>query len=149
MRKFLFLLLIPILFGGCKKTDQAAVDQQIIQQYIKDHNLTAIAEPNGLYYVPTTVGTGSFPTINSTVTVNYVGYYTNGVIFDQTTAASGPATFALSNVIEGWQEGIPLMQKGGSGILLIPSALGYGAQGSGSVPGNTVLIFNVTLVSFQ
>lgn len=149
MRKLLLLLLIPVIFGGCKSTNQAALDNQTILQYIKAHNLNAIAEPNGLYYVPTTVGTGSFPTINSTVTVNYVGYYTNGVIFDQTTAASGPATFALSNVIAGWQEGIPLLQKGGSGILLIPSALGYGAQGSGSVPGNTVLIFNVTLVNFQ
>jgi len=149
MRKLLLLLLIPVLFGGCKKTNQAAVDQQTILQYIKDHNLNAIGEPNGLYYVPTTVGTGGYPTINDTVTVNYVGYYTNGIVFDQTTGASGPATFALSNVIPGWQEGIPLMQKGGSATLLIPSALGYGPQGSGPVPGNTVLIFNVTLLSFH
>jgi FKBP-type peptidyl-prolyl cis-trans isomerase FkpA len=149
MRKFLFLLFLPILFGGCKKTDQAALDQQTIQQYIKSHQLTAIAEPNGLYYVPNTIGTGGYPSINDTVTVNYVGYYTDGSVFDQTTSASGPYTTPLSNVIAGWQEGIPLMQKGGSALLLIPSALAYGTQGKGPIPGNTVLIFNVTLVSFQ
>jgi FKBP-type peptidyl-prolyl cis-trans isomerase FkpA len=149
MRKFLLLLFFPILFEGCKKTDQAALDKQTILQYIQTHQLTAIAEPNGLYYVPNAVGTGPYPTINSTVTVNYVGYFTNGSVFDQTTAATGPAIFPLSNVILGWQEGIPLMQKGGSGLLLVPSALAYGSQGAGNVPGNTVLIFNVTLVSFQ
>jgi FKBP-type peptidyl-prolyl cis-trans isomerase FkpA len=138
-----------MLFAGCKTTDQAAIDQQIILQYIKANNLNAIAEPNGLYYVPGTAGTGGYPNINSTVTVNYTGYFTNGSVFDQTTAASGPAKFPLSQVIAGWQEGIPLIEKGGSGILLIPSALGYGAQGAGSVPGNTVLIFNVTLINFQ
>jgi len=149
MRKFLFLLFIPVLFGGCKKTDQATLDQQTILQYIKTHQLNAIAEPNGFYYVPMTIGTGGYPSINSTVTVNYVGYFTDGSVFDQTTTATGPISFPLSNVIPGWQEGIPLMQKGGSGLLLIPSALAYGSQGSGPVPGNTVLIFNVTLISFQ
>jgi len=125
------------------------LDQQTIQQYIKSHQLNAIAEPNGLYYVPTSVGSGGYPTINDTVTVNYIGYFTNGSVFDQTTVASGPYTTPLSNVIAGWQEGIPLMQKGGSALLLIPSALAYGTQGAGPIPGNTVLIFNVTLVSFQ
>ena len=147
MRKFLFILFIPILLGGCKQTDQAALDKQTILQYIQTHQLNAIAEPNGLYYVPNAVGTGPYPTINSTVTVNYIGYYTNGSVFDQTT--TGPATFSLNAVIAGWQEGIPLMQKGGSGLLLVPSALAYGSQGAGNVPGNTVLIFNVTLISFQ
>jgi len=52
----------------------------------------------------------------------------------------------LSNVIQGWQEGIPLFNEGGSGILLIPSALGYGSQTVNSIPSNSVLIFEVTLL---
>jgi FKBP-type peptidyl-prolyl cis-trans isomerase len=147
MRKFLFLLIIPFCFFGCKQTDQAAVDKQIILKYIADHNLNAIEEPNGLYYVPTVVGTGGYPNINSTVTVYYKGYFTNGNVFDQTTIS--PIAFPLANVITGWQEGIPLMQTGGKATLLIPSALAYGSQGAGSVPGNTVLIFDVQLVSFH
>ena len=147
MRKYLLLLLIPICFAGCKNTDQSTTDNQIIQQYIKSHNLTAIAEPNGLYYVADSVGSGTYPTINSTVTVYYKGYYTNGSVFDQTNGT--PISFPLSQVITGWQEGIPLMQRGGKATLLIPSALAYGSQGSGSVPGNTVLIFDIQLVRFQ
>ena len=147
MRKFILLLFIPFLFIGCKKTDYAAIDAKTIQQYITDHNLTtAVAEPNGLYYVPTLVGTGAYPTINSTVTVNYKGYLTDGTLFDQSTR---PVTFALSGVIAGWQEGIPLMQTGGKATLLIPSALGYGGQATGGIPANSVLIFEVELVSFH
>ncbi len=146
MRKLLFLLLLPALFGGCKTTDQSAIDQQISQQYIKANNLNAIAEPNGLYYVPVLVGTGGYPNINSTVQVNYKGYLTNGTVFDQSTT---PVSFPLSQVITGWQEGIPLMQKGGKATLLIPSALGYGNQATGSIPANSVLIFDVQLINFQ
>lgn len=155
MRKFTLLLLLPFIFFSCKKTqtvDDAKViytqDSITIQQYITAHQLTAtaVAEPNGLYYVPITVGTGAHPTINSTVTVNYKGYYTSGQVFDQSTTA---VVFPLSNVIAGWQQGIPLMQAGGKATLLIPSALAYGVYGQGSVPPNTVLIFDVELVSFH
>lgn len=146
MRKFLFLLLIPFFFTGCKKTDQSAVDQKIIQQYLTDHHITtAIAEPNGLYYIPTLAGTGAYPTISSTVTVNYKGYLTSGTLFDQSTR---PVTFPLTSVIAGWQEGIPLMQTGGKATLIIPSALGYGGQSQSGIPANSVLIFDVELVSF-
>ena len=98
-----------------------------------------------MYYVVNGTGNGEFPNINSLVTVAYKGTLTDGTIFDQS-GASG-ATFPLSNVIQGWQEGIPLFSEGGSGILLIPSALGYGNQALGSIPANSVLIFEVTLLN--
>jgi len=98
-----------------------------------------------LYYVVNNIGNGDIPDINSIVTVAYKGTLTDGTIFDQ--SGSGGATFPLSNVIQGWQEGIPLFSEGGSGILLIPSALGYGGQAVGSIPANSVLIFEVTLLN--
>jgi FKBP-type peptidyl-prolyl cis-trans isomerase FkpA len=158
MRRLIFglLFLLPFFFFGCKKTEPQgsqlttaqidSIDHQTILQYIAAHQLSAIAEPNGLYYVPTQVGTGPFPTASSTVTVTYRGYFTNGTVFDQ---SSAPISFSLSQVIAGWEEGIPLMQAGGRATLLIPSALGYGNQATGSIPANTVLIFDVSLVSFQ
>ncbi len=144
------LLIITATILSCKKTstvDQAKIDKEIIQQYIRDKGLTADSSASGLYYVITDSGIGNAPNVNSFVTVYYKGFYTNGVVFDQTSGTT--ASFLLKNVIQGWKEGIPLIKKGGKITLLIPSALGYGANGFASVPGNTVLIFDVELVNFQ
>ena len=146
MRKLFYLLLIPFCLTGCKK-DQSKIDDQAIQKYINDHHLTATAEPNGLYFVSTTAGTGGNPNDTSLVTVLYKGYLTDGTVFAQLTTT--PQTFSLSGVIAGWREGIPLMKKGGVATLLIPSALGYGGQVQNGIPANSVLIFDVDLVNFQ
>tara|TARA_B110000027_G_C15960681_1_gene229769 strand:+ start:202 stop:588 length:387 start_codon:yes stop_codon:yes gene_type:complete len=125
--------------------DYTQLDEEIILQYINDNNLNAEPTGSGLYYVLNSNGNGDFPNINSIVTVAYKGTLIDGTIFDQSDATG--ATFPLSNVIQGWQEGIPLFSEGGSGILLIPSALGYGNQAIGSIPANSVLIFEVTLLN--
>ena len=147
MRKLLYLLLVLFCLLGCNNKDQSKIDQQTIAQYIAANHLNATAEPNGLYYVYTLTGTGSNPTAASQVTVYYKGYLTDGTVLDQT--LNNPFTTYLSQVIAGWQQGIPLMKKGGKATLLIPSALGYGAQANGSIPANSVLIFDITLVNFQ
>ncbi len=139
-------LLVSLLFliNNCKKVDYEVVDNDIIQQYIIDNNLSAQSTGSGLYYVIDVPGTGENPTVSSNVTVAYTGSLTDGSIFDQSN--SNGITFPLSGVIQGWQEGIPLFKEGGSGILLIPSALGYGSQSVGSIPANSVLIFDVNLI---
>lgn len=146
MRKYLFLLVLPFFLLGCNSNNQANTDKQIIESYITSHHLNAVAEPNGLYYVQTTAGTGGSPVSTSDVTVTYKGYFTDGTVFDQSTSA---ISFYLSQVIPGWTEGIPLMKTGGKASLLIPSSLAYGSSGQGSVPPNTVLIFDVYLIRFQ
>ncbi len=148
MRKIIYLFIIPVcLVGlfGCGK-NQAMVDQQIIQSYISSHHLNAVQEPGGLYYISTQTGTGANPTATSKVTVTYKGYYTDGTVFDQSATA---ISFYLDQVIPGWTEGIPLMKVGGKATLIIPSALAYGPAGSGSVPPNTVLIFDIVLLRVQ
>jgi FKBP-type peptidyl-prolyl cis-trans isomerase FkpA len=125
--------------------DYTQLDEDIILQYISDNNLNAEPTGSGLYYVINSTGNGEFPNINSLVTVAYKGTLTDGTTFDQ--SSSNGITFPLSNVIQGWQEGIPLFSEGGSGILLIPSALGYGSQSVGNIPENSVLIFEVTLLN--
>ena len=139
----LFVLLL-FQINNCKKIDYEVVDNDIIQQYISDNNLNAESTESGLYYVIDVPGTGENPTVSSNVTVAYTGSLTDGSIFDQSN--SNGITFPLSGVIQGWQEGIPLFKEGGSGILLIPSALGYGSQSVGSIPANSVLIFDVNLI---
>lgn len=145
----LFILFF-FLFTNCKKkntVNQPEVDEQIITQYISDHNLTANATGSGLYYVITSQGTGVQPTLASSVTVKYKGYLVDGSVFDQSN--NGGATFPLNGVIKGWQEGIPLFKKGGKGILLIPSALGYGSNAQGKIPANAVLIFDIELLDVK
>jgi FKBP-type peptidyl-prolyl cis-trans isomerase FkpA len=146
MKKILAVSILALALFSCKKkasTDQAAVDRQIITNYIASHSLSAQSTPDGLYYVITTQGTGTKPTSSSTVTVLYNGYYTDGTVFDRSNSAG--LTCSLASVIKGWQEGIPLFNVGGKGKLLIPSALGYGPKGSGSIAPNTVLIFDIEL----
>ncbi len=144
----LTILILNVLFFSCKKkVDQATSDDRIIKQYISDNNLNATATGSGLYYVISTQGTGAQPNSGSTVTVKYKGYLTNGTVFDQT--GNSGASFGLGNVIKGWQEGIPLFKKGGKGMLLIPSALGYGDQAQGSIPANSVLIFDIELMDVK
>ena len=143
-RFFLFSFLLFIIFSCKKSVNYDQIDEEIILQYIADNNLNAQPTGSGLYYVIDNPGNGSQPNLNSTVTVAYVGKLTDGTIFDQSSSLG--ATFPLSNVIQGWQEGIPYFREGGSGILLIPSSLGYGSQSVGNIPANSVLIFEISLI---
>jgi FKBP-type peptidyl-prolyl cis-trans isomerase FkpA len=146
----LFLFVFVLLLTSCKKeetVDQKAIDEDIITKYIADNNLSATATGSGLYYVMSTVGTGAQPSSNSNVTVVYKGYLTDGSIFDQ--SKSTGLNISLTSVIKGWQEGIPYFKVGGKGKLLIPSALGYGAQAQSSIPANSVLIFDITLLDVK
>ncbi|MEJ6499819.1 MAG: FKBP-type peptidyl-prolyl cis-trans isomerase [Cryomorphaceae bacterium] len=148
MQRIFVLTLLSSIFivSSCTKNFRSTqLDEKIILQYISDNNLNAEPTGSGLYYVVDNYGNGDVPNIQSIVTVAYKGTLTDGTIFDQS-GASG-ATFPLTHVIQGWQEGIPLFSEGGSGILLIPSALGYGNQAIGSIPANSVLIFEVTLLN--
>ncbi len=146
---FIFLFLGLVLsFTACKKKlTQEEADEKIIKQYISDKGLSAKATGSGLYYVIDTEGTGDHPNINSTVTVVYRGTLTDGTEFDKSSTSG--ASFKLSSVIKGWQEGIPLFKKGGKGKLLIPSALGYGNQATGKIPASSVLIFDVELLDVK
>ena len=95
-------------------------------------------------------GSGSAVAEGATVTVEYCGVgLASGTVFDSSWARGEPATFPLSGVIAGWQDGIPGMQPGGRRLLVIPADLAYGEQpppGSGIAPGES-LIFVVDLVS--
>jgi FKBP-type peptidyl-prolyl cis-trans isomerase FkpA len=152
MKKILvFLLAVSFGLTACDKSedyeDQLAIDKDIIEDYLADNGLTAQSTASGLYYIIDDAGSSDKPNINSEVTVRYVGKLLNGSVFDN--GGGEAVSFPLANVIEGWQEGIPLFGAGGSGTLYIPSGLGYGTTGSRSIAPNTVLIFDVDLVSFR
>lgn len=149
--KSILLGLVSILFVSClsegdaaKTVDYTVENEKEIVDYIAAKKLTATRTDSGLYYVINEAGTGKQPTASSTVTVAYKGSFTNGSIFDESKAEG--ISFGLNQVIKGWTEGIPYFKEGGSGILLIPSHLGYGSNGSGPIPGGSVLVFDVKLI---
>ncbi len=149
MKNYIWIIaLISFFFAACSK-DQTSIDKDIIVKYLKDNNLTAQSTAEGLYYIIDTLGNGAdFPTVNSTVEMYYKGYLTDGKVFDQTLRPSGVLKYPLTSLITGWQIGVPKFKKGGKGKLLIPSNLGYGSSATGSIPANSVLIFDIELVNF-
>ncbi|MDE0959912.1 MAG: FKBP-type peptidyl-prolyl cis-trans isomerase [Planctomycetota bacterium] len=103
---------------------------------------------SGLHYIDLVVGTGeSPPETTSTVKVHYSGYLTDGTKFDSSLDRGQPAEFPLNRVIAGWTEGVGSMKVGGKRKLIIPAAIGYGANGRPpTIPGGATLIFDVELL---
>ena len=149
--RFIKGLLGVMIFGliftaSCKKeedpTNYDAEDKKAIQDYISANNLDADSTSSGLYYVTIKEGTGKSPSQYSDVMIRYRGELLNGSVFDESNSG---VRLNLSQVIQGWTEGVQQFKEGGHGWLLIPSSLGYGNQATGSIPANSVLVFEIHL----
>jgi FKBP-type peptidyl-prolyl cis-trans isomerase FkpA len=168
MKKIIIALLIGSVFlGSCYKKgvtntceyDPCAIKAPAteitqLETYLSGAGITtATKHCSGMYYQIISQGTGKTPTVCTYVSVNYKGTLTNGTVFDQTT--STPYINAPIALIGGWQNGIPLISKGGKIRLYIPPSLGYGsadqkdATGAVVIPGNSILIFDIELVDVQ
>ena len=130
---------------------QRAYENDVILSILEEASLVAESLPDGLYKVLLEEGTGTdFPTDNVNVTVDYKGMLTDSTVFDTGTDVS----FGLSQVIDGFKEGIKSMKIDEKAILIIPSHLGYGAVGAidqsgvASIPSYATIRFEVTLKSF-
>ena len=104
---------------------------------------------SGLQYEVIREGNGPKPSATDTVTVHYKGTLLNGTEFDNSYTRGEPATFQLNRVIPGWTEGVQLMSTGSKYKFYIPYALGYGLSGNGPIPGGSVLVFEVELISIS
>ncbi len=106
---------------------------------------------SGLFHLIENKGNNDFPSIGSTVSVHYTGKLVDGTIFDSSYQRNNPISFVLGKgqVIEGWDEGLLKMAKGGYGKFVIPSNLAYGENGAGGIiPPNSTLIFDLELIDF-
>jgi len=107
---------------------------------------------SGLRYQILQKGSGSKAEKGATVSVHYKGQLADGTVFDSSYKRKEPIEFALGTgqVISGWDEGVALLNVGDKARFVIPSHLGYGAQGAGGViPPNASLIFDVELVAVK
>lgn len=124
-----------------------------IQKYLKDNNITPTTTlPNGLMYVEVEAGSGAKPVQGKKVKVHYTGKLLDGTIFDSSLDKGQPFEFTLGTgaVIEGWDQGIALMNEGGKAMLIIPSKLAYKDRGAGDrIPPFSPLTFDVELIETE
>lgn len=146
-----------------KGAEQLKIDIDILDKYFAENNIEAQVHESGVRYVIHSKGNGEFPQNGQNVQVHYAGKFLDGQLFDtsiQSVAEENnaynpgrpysPFTFALGagQVIQGWDIGIGLLDKGAKATLYIPSGLAYGPRDGGRIPPNSVLMFDVELVDF-
>src|SRR5882757_5390953 len=112
-------------------------------------NAGVVILPDGLQYTVLAEGTGAMPAANDVVSVNYRGTLLDGTEFDSSYKRGQPAQFPVNGVIKGWTEALQLMKTGSKWKLFIPSDLAYGENGQRGIPPNSVLVFEVELLSVQ
>jgi len=113
--------------------------------------LLSVPTPAGqtaeLQYLVLTAGTGPKPNATDKVSVNYRGTLLDGTEFDSSYKRGQPGSFSVNGVIPGWSHALQNMPVGSKWKLFIPSELAYGEHGQQNIPPNSVLIFEVELLS--
>ena len=89
---------------------------------------------------------GPSPKPGDIIKVHYEGALTNGQVFDSSIARDHPVLMPLDGLVSAWMEALPKMKVGDEWMLYVPPELGYGPQGAGPIPPNSVLVFRVKLL---
>jgi FKBP-type peptidyl-prolyl cis-trans isomerase len=134
------VLFATVFVLGCKKTEvtdssqtdspetEALLIKNWLDTQVKDNkNIDTTA--TGLYYIVDKVGLGSKVKAGDTLTVKYTGTFMDGTVFDSSSNFRYIHKAAASRMIQGWEEAVEVMSKGGSALFLIPSAKAYGVNG--------------------
>jgi FKBP-type peptidyl-prolyl cis-trans isomerase len=135
--------------SGSNSGSSNPFDPKTFAQYEKYKNDTTALEADAQ------AGTGTVLEAGKKATVYYRGWLTNGTLFDQSRPdANGqlqPFSFTLGShqVISGWEQALAGMKVGGVRLLIVPPSVGYGATGQGSIPPNSLLVFQVQLVNVE
>jgi FKBP-type peptidyl-prolyl cis-trans isomerase len=132
-----------IKYGNSKEEGEKFLAENALREGV-------ITTPSGLQYEVLKQGKGKkTPTATDVVKVHYHGTLTNGTVFDSSVDRNEPISFALTQVIPGWTEGLQLMTVGSKYKFYIPQNLGYGSQQAGSIPPYSTLIFEVELLGIE
>jgi FKBP-type peptidyl-prolyl cis-trans isomerase len=121
--------------------------QEFLAKNSKEKGVQTTA--SGLQYRVVKAGDSKAPLISATdeVTVNYRGKLIDGTEFDSSYSRGEPAKFPANQVIKGWQEALVMMRPGAAWDLFVPPDLAYGASPRPGIPANSLLIFNVEVLS--
>lgn len=135
-----------------KKEEALKLEKVKFNDYVKKTFPKATILPSGLAYVMENEGIGAKAAAGSDVSVHYIGELSDGKKFDSSYERNQPIDFKLGKrmVIQGWEEGIALLNKGGKAKLIIPYWLAYGEEGRPPViPAKATLIFTTELVDIK
>jgi FKBP-type peptidyl-prolyl cis-trans isomerase FklB len=105
--------------------------------------------PDGLQYKVLVEGNGPTPKSTDFVSVNYKGSLIDGTLFDSSYTRGKPANLRVDGVIKGWTEALQLMKPGSKWEIFVPPDLAYGKRNFGRIPPNSVLIFELELLSIE
>lgn len=130
--------------AAAKAEAAAAAGKQFLADNAKRDGIVTL--DSGLQYEALNTGEGAKPSREDQVRVHYHGTLIDGTVFDSSYDRGQPAEFPVGGVIAGWTEALQLMSAGSKWRLYVPSELAYGAQGVGSIPPHSVLVFDVELL---
>jgi len=144
--------IVLIIITSCNDSiDYEKYETESIENYLKIYSdLDFQLKPSGLYYFEAQTGSGAAPQQHDTAYIRYAGKFLNDKVFESNYQDDEPYSFPVGEGynIAGVDEGITYMRAGGYSILLIPSKLAYGSEGTDKywIPGYTPLIYEIELV---
>ena len=123
------------------------VEMDRVLEYLSKNQISNIPFDN-IYYKKLSSGSGEKPQANDQVKVHYTGKFLDGKVFDSSIPRKEPLSFTIGKgqMIKGFEIGVKLMQKGEKAVIVIPSALAYGARQRGEIPPFSPLVFELELV---
>jgi len=153
MKKVAFILALSLVgLTGCSEIGDDMSSNTLVQVTANAGEAPTITAPTGdapteLIAEDVIVGTGTAVQATSTLTVHYtLMQWSDGSILESSWSGGNPATFPLSGVIQGWQQGLVGAKVGGRRLLVIPPALGYGPMAGHPLEKET-LIFAVDIIA--
>lgn len=135
--------------NGTGSGSSSGVDPSTFGQYNKYQN------NKDALFADITKGNGGTLAAGKQANVYYTVWLTDGTLVDRSPASSSgqpqPFSFTIGahQVIPGLEEGVYGMLAGGERLVIVPPAVGYGAQGQGAIPPNAVLVFDIQLIGVQ
>ncbi|HEU4563148.1 MAG TPA: FKBP-type peptidyl-prolyl cis-trans isomerase [Gemmatimonadaceae bacterium] len=153
LRRLAVAAALPLAFAACGSgstgPDAPDIENTTFAPALGVDLAASTKTSSGLYYRDITVGAGAVVSPGQEVSVHYTGWLSDGTKFDENTAGEVPLTFHLGGgqVIAGWDQGVAGMRVGGKRQLIIPPSLGYGSSDYGPIPGNSILVFDIEVVS--
>jgi len=150
---FAALISFPMMLSSCLAVEDRTpalipIEETTFASALGVNLAASTRTPNGAYYRDIVVGTGPAVVVGQNVSVYYTAWLANGTVI-QSNLADAPFKFVygISSVIDGWDEGLIGARVGGKRQLIVPPSLAYGEFDYGPIPGNSVLVFNIEIVS--